>query len=105
MRDEAEGPHREAEAGHAEHHQPSRIEFARQNDIDWGADQRSDSGRKYRRTGLPRAEAADVSQEQRREVDRGEDTDAGHERQQAPQREVTIAERSQIDDRMTIGQA
>src|SRR6202020_1543261 len=96
--DETEAPHRDAEAGEPEHHQPARIELARQKNIDRNAGERSDAGREDRDSGLPCAVTSHVTEKYRRQVDRSEYPDAGDEGQRAADREIAIAKSAQIDD-------
>ena len=81
------------------------VESARQQDVDRHADQRGGAGREDRDAGLPGAEAAHIAEKQRRQIDRREDADAGDEREHASEREIAVAERAQIDDRLGEGQA
>src|SRR5271165_5634844 len=76
MGDEAEAPHRETKGRKPSHHEPARVEFARQHDIDRHAGERRQSGRENGHAGLPSAEPAHIAEKQRREVDGRENADA-----------------------------
>ena len=103
--DVAEGPHRPAEEREPEQHQPARIEPLREPDVDGHPGERGGPRRTDRDPGLPGAEAADIAEEQRGQVDRREDADAGHKREKAADREIAVLQRPQIDDRAREGQA
>src|SRR6516162_414571 len=62
MGNEAKAPHREAEQGKTQHHQPTRVEFARQDDVDGHSDERGGTGREDRYPGLPGAEPAHIAE-------------------------------------------
>src|SRR5262249_34625998 len=81
MGNETVAPHRHAEGGQAQHHEPARVELAGQNDVDGSPRQRRRTRREDCDAGLPGTEAADIPEKEQRQIDRGEDSDARDERQ------------------------
>ena len=76
-----------------------------ENDVDGNADQRSRAGREDRKPGLPSGKTTHIAEKQRGEIDCGKDADAGDEGQKASEREISVCQRAQIDDRTRESQA
>ena len=104
MGDEAEAPHRQTERRKTDHHEPACVESFRENDIDRHADKRRHPGRKNGHACLPGAVSAYVTKKQRRQIDGREDADARNEREDAPEGEVPVSQRSKVDDRPRNGE-
>ena len=103
--DRREEPHAEGEAGKAEHHQPAQIDPPREEGVDRDRRQLEQAGREHRHADLQGAEVPHPAEEQGRQIDRGEDADAGDEREEAAEREVPDLERPEVDHRIVVGQA
>ena len=105
MRDRGEVPHADGEAGQAEHHQPAQVDPAGHERIDRN---RQIWKIPVENTAKPICSAlkpAHPPQEQRCQVDRGEDPNAGHEGKKTAKREIAALQCPKIDHRPSEGQA
>src|SRR5262249_32053118 len=105
MRDRREIPHAQREARQAEHHQPTQIDTSCQHGVERDRADLEDAGREDRLTDLQGAETAHMGEEQRGQVDRGKDADAGDEGKEATQGEVSAAQCAEIDHWLAEAQA
>ena len=77
-----ERPHAQGEAEEAEHHQPPQVDASGQRGVEGNRADLEQAGREHREADLQSAEATHAAEEQRREIDRGEDRNSADEREQ-----------------------